>query len=62
MEIMIIAQDDVDIDDIEQAFKDHAGRAQEHHRKFYLTARTFPASKCRNNDKHILFIKKEELK
>ena len=62
MEIIIITEDDVEIADIETAFKDHASRAKEYKHKSYLTARSFPVSNCRTNDKHIILIKKEEIK
>ena len=62
MEIIIITEDDVSIEDIEQAFKDHASRAKEYNHKSCLTARSFPVSNCRTNDKHIILIKKEEIK
>jgi len=61
MEIIIITEDDVSIEDIEQAFKDHRARAKEYNHKSYLTARSFPVSNCRSNDKHIILIQKEKL-
>ena len=61
MEIIMIIKDDVEIADIEQAFKDHRARAKEYNHKFYLTAESFPVSNCRTNDKHIILIQKEKL-
>ena len=61
MEIIIITEDDVSIEDIEQAFKDNRARAKEYNHKSYLTARSFPVSNCRSNDKHIILIQKEKL-
>ena len=61
MEIITVTDGNVEMEDIERAFKDHATRAKEHSRKYYLTIHTLPASECKCNDKYVIFIKKEEL-
>jgi len=61
MEIIIIASENVHLEDIEKAFQDNRTKAIEQKRTSYLSTKILPASNCRINDKHIMFIRKEEI-